>query len=366
MTSTVMEAGGLVLPYVEHSPALAAPYDLAAMAAVLGRTSAGAGMNMRAFATVRADGESIRIGRNFFAGERATAHIWDGNLGTTIGDDVTVGRFGLVHACTLGDGVVVAEHATVMDGAEVGPRALIGPGSVVPPRKKLAGGFLYAGHPAAPVREISRAEVAAAAEAIRAGHASALVASDDLPAMAVDAYVGDASPGPLHVLRGRRPAIGRAYVAPTAVVAGDVQLADDAGIYFGCVVVADGARIAIGQRTNVQDNTFLVTDAAHGDLVVGENVTFGHNVRMGAGRIEDDALIGMASRVGHGVVVERGACIAAGAWVEPGTVVQAGWIWAGRPARPFREVKPGERAAFAEGVAVYVRYGRAYLAQAAR
>lgn len=365
MTSAVTEAErGFVLPYVEHAPALAAPYDLAPMAAALGRTSAGSGLTMRAFATVRADGESIRIGRNFFAGERATAHIWDANLGTTIGDDVTVGRFGLVHACTLADGVVVAEHATVMDGAQVGPHALIGPGSVVPPRKQLAGGWLYAGHPAAPVREIARDELAAAAAAIRAGCPSTLVASDDLPPMGVDAYVGDAVHGPLHVLRGRRPAIGRAYVAPTAVVAGDVQLADDAGIYFGCVVVADGARITIGRRTNVQDNTFLVTDAMHGDLVVGENVTFGHNVRMGAGRIEDDALIGMASRVDHGVVVERGACVAAGAWVEAGTVVKAGWIWAGRPARPFREVKAGERAAFAEGVAVYVRYGAEYLAQA--
>jgi carbonic anhydrase/acetyltransferase-like protein (isoleucine patch superfamily) len=365
MTTLDVEAAhGFVLPYAEHAPTLAAPFGLAPMAAVAGRTTAGPGLAMGAYATVRADGESIRIGRNFFAGERATAHIWDSHLGTTIGDDVTVGRFGLVHACTLADGVVIGEHATVMDGAEVGPFALIGPGSVVPPRKKLAGGWLYAGHPAAPVREISRAEVAAVAAAIRAGRASALASSDDLPPMDVAGFIGDApARGPLHAVQGRTPAIGRAFVAPTAVVAGDVQLADDAGIYFGCVVVARGARITIGRRTNVQDNTFLVTDFAHGDLVVGENVTFGHNVRMGAGRIEDDALIGMAARVDHGVVVERGACIAAGAWVEAGTVVNAGWIWAGRPARPFREVRPGERAAFAEGVDVYVRYGAVYLAQ---
>lgn len=364
MTGPVGDDAGRVLPYGEHHPVLGAPFELAAMAAVIGRTSAGPGLALRAFATVRADGESIRIGRRFFAGERATAHIWDGNLGTTIGDDVTVGRFGLVHACTLAEGVVVAEHATVMDGADVGPYALIGPGSVVPPRKKLAGGWWYAGHPAAPVREISRDEVAAAAEAIRAGRPSVLVASDELPPLRREDYVGAIASGPLHALRGRTPAVARGYVAPTAVVAGDVALADDAGIYFGCVVVGDGARIVLGRRTNVQDNTFLVTDAAHGDLVVGENVTFGHNVRMGAGRIEDDALIGMASRVEHGVIVERGGCIAAGAWVEAGTVVRAGWIWAGRPARAFREVKPGERAAFAEGAAVYVRYGAVYRAQA--
>lgn len=352
------------LDYAEFSPALDSPYDLAPSAAAIGRTTAGPHLTLRACATLRADGEWVRLGRNVFADERATAHIWDSNLGATIGHDVTIGRFGLVHACTIGDGVVVGEGATVMDAAEVGPFALLGPGSLVPPRKKLAGGWLYAGHPAAPVREITPDEVAAAAADLRAGRRSPLASSDDLPPL--HAAIEGATPGtgPLRSFDGRSPTIARAYVAPTAIVCGDVHLADDAGIYFGCVVTAGGARISIGRRTNVQDNTFLVTDARHGDLVVGQNVTFGHNVRMGAGRVEDDALVGMASRVGHGVIVERGACIAAGAWVEPGTVVKAGWIWAGRPARAFREVKPGERVEFARGADVYVRYGGIYMAQA--
>ena len=70
----------------------------------------------------------------------------------------------------------------------------------------------------------------------------------------------------------------------------------------------------------------------------------------------------MASRVGDGVIVEDGGCIAAGAWVAPGTVVRAGWIWAGRPARSFRQVTPEERAQFARGRDVYVGYGAAYRA----
>ncbi|MGA8030848.1 MAG: hypothetical protein WCB48_00515, partial [Casimicrobiaceae bacterium] len=60
------------------------------------------------------------------------------------------------------------------------------------------------------------------------------------------------------------------------------------------------------------------------------------------------------------VVVEAGACIAAGAWVDPGTVVPAGWIWAGRPARTFREIKDSERREFARAGEVYVRYASAY------
>jgi carbonic anhydrase/acetyltransferase-like protein (isoleucine patch superfamily) len=94
--------------------------------------------------------------------------------------------------------------------------------------------------------------------------------------------------------------------------------------------------------------------------VLGVGVTIGHNVELGSGMIEDDALIGMGSRVGDRVVVERGACIGAGAWVEPGTVVPAGWIWAGRPARPFRELKPAERAEFARARDIYVTYSTEY------
>jgi carbonic anhydrase/acetyltransferase-like protein (isoleucine patch superfamily) len=81
---------------------------------------------------------------------------------------------------------------------------------------------------------------------------------------------------------------------------------------------------------------------------------------MGAGRFGEDCLVGMLSRVADGVVVERSGCIAAGAWVEPGTVVSAGWIWAGRPARPFRELRPAERIEFARGRDVYVGYGATY------
>jgi carbonic anhydrase/acetyltransferase-like protein (isoleucine patch superfamily) len=351
--------------YLEFRPDLGAPSDLAPMSAVAGRTTAGAGLLARPFATLRADGAPITVGRNAYFGERSTVHIAHETLPAILGDDVTVGRFGLVHACTLGHGVVVADGATVMDGAAVGAHALVGPGALVPPRKSLAGGWLYEGNPATPVRELARDEVAAAAQAIRTGMPHALATHDDLPPLDMAPFVPEGPfEGVLHALHGRAPRVGRAFVAPTAVVVGDVVVGDDAGIYFGCAVAAGGARIVIGERSNVQDNSILATDAARGDLVLGRGVTIGHNVRMGSGRIGDGALVGMASKVGDGVVVEDGACIAAGAHVEPGTVVEAGWIWAGRPARAFRPLKDAEREAFAKGVAIYVDYGAAFRAVA--
>ena len=69
-------------------------------------------------------------------------------------------------------------------------------------------------------------------------------------------------------LSGRAPRLARAYVAPTAIVAGDVEIADDASVFFGCAVIAGDGRIVIGSRTNVQDNSILATDRARGDLTL--------------------------------------------------------------------------------------------------
>lgn len=356
----------MLIPYREFAPALTAPFDLAAAAAAIGRTAAGPRLTLRAYATLRADGESIRVGADAWFGERSTVHIADGALGTLIGDEVTVGRYAIVHACTVGHGVVVADAAVVMDAATVGPHALIAPGALVPPRKTLAGGFVYEGNPAQPTRTIASAELAAAAGALRRGEPVAGFAPVALPPLDVAPSSVPLEGGTdlRNAHAGRAPGIGRAYVAPTSALVGDVTLAEDAGVYFGCVLDAGDARIVVGACSNIQDNSLLITDRARGDLIIGKRVTFGHNVRLSSGEIGDEALIGMMSSVGAGVVVERGGCIAAGAWAEPGTVVRAGWIWAGRPARALRELRSSERELFARGVDVYVDYGRAYLAAA--
>ena len=354
----------LILDYLEFSPAIGPDAALAGRGAIIGRSTVGAHPVLAAYATLRADGESIRVGATAWFGEHATVHIADSMLGAVIGDDVTVGRYGLVHACTLGDGVVVGESSVVMDGASVGPQALIAADSVVPPRKQLPGGFVYAGHPAQPLREIEPAELATIARDLRAGVVAQSLASTRLPAWAEVVGRVVAGPGPLRRQEGAMPRIARAFIAPTSIVAGAVDVADDSSVFFGCAVAAGDGRIVIGPRSNVQDNSILATDRRRGDLVIGAGVTIGHNVEIGSAVIGDGVLIGMGARLGDEVVVEAGACIAGGAWVERGTVVPAGWIWAGRPARPFREIKDSERREFARAGEVYVGYASAYRADA--
>jgi carbonic anhydrase/acetyltransferase-like protein (isoleucine patch superfamily) len=351
---------GLILDYRDYTPATGAGLAIAGHAAVIGRSRTGERMSLGDYATVRADGENVAIGANAWLGAHATVHIADQIRGAVLGDDITVGRYGVVHACTLGDGVVVGESAVVMDFATVGAHSLIAADAVVPPRKVLDGGFVYAGHPARPVRNIDREELAHIAHAVRSGKPLPEITSARLPRWSDVVEPLPREGGSLRALHGRAPRIGRAYVAATAIVAGDVDVADDASVFFGCAVCAGDGRIVIGPRTNVQDNCILATDRARGDLVLGAGVTIGHNVAMGSGRVADEALIGMGSRLGDGVVVEQGGCIGAGAWVEPGTVVGAGWIWAGRPARAFRELKPEERGEFARARDIYVGYSADY------
>ena len=340
----------MLVRYRVHTPKLAEPATMGAHAVVAGRTTAGPCLVLEDYATVRADGEVIRLGANVFLGVRATVHIADSVYPAIVGDDVSVGRFGLVHACTLGDGVVVGDAATVMDGAVVGAQALILPGAVVPPRKPLEGGLVYAGSPAKPQRALEPGELARWHEAIRTRRSPAPSPATDLPA--------DAPPLPLAAPRFERSAA--TFVAATARCGGAIELADDASIYFACVVDAGDARIVLGRRANIQDNSVLTASRARGDLVIGDDVTVGHNVRMGAARIGDRALVGMSAIVGDDVVVEADACVGAGAFVEPGTRVPSGWIVAGRPARPFRELKPAEREGFADIVTVYASYSEAY------
>jgi len=351
------------LRYLDYQPVLGEEAAIADTAAVIGRMAAGSGLTLRAYATLRADGERIRVGDDVHFAEHATAHIVDGRIGTTLGSEVTVGRYAVVHGCTLAGRVVVGEGAAVMDGASVGANAVIAADSIVSPGKRLAGGWLYQGVPAQPMREVSAAEVAAIGDSIRAGDPLPLVRSGVLPPLCGEPPASSDRETAAQSSAARSPS---SYVAPTARLSGDVRLEDDAGVYWACVVDASDGHIVIGPRSNVQDNSFLLTGKARGDLVLGAGVTVGHNVQMGAGSFGDDCLVGMLSRVADGVVVEPGGCVAAGAWVEAGSRIKAGWIWAGRPAQPFRELRAAERAEFARGRDIYVEYGTAYRAASPR
>ncbi|MFG3054151.1 gamma carbonic anhydrase family protein [Kitasatospora sp. NPDC048239] len=134
-----------------------------------------------------------------------------------------------------------------------------------------------------------------------------------------------------------------AFVAPNAVVVGDVTVGAGAGIWYGAVLRGDAESIAVGAGSNIQDNCTLHADLGF-PLVVGERISVGHNAVLHGCVIEDDVLVGMNSTVLNGARIGAGSLVAAGAVVPQGMQVPPGSLVAGVPAKVRRELTEEERA----------------------
>jgi len=145
-----------------------------------------------------------------------------------------------------------------------------------------------------------------------------------------------------------------AYVAPGAVLLGDVTLAEEASVWFNCVLRGDVHSISIGKRTNVQDLTLCHGMLGKFPVVVGDDVTVGHCAILHGCVIEDGCLIGMGARVLNGAVVGAGSIIAAGSVVREGMKIPRRSLVAGVPAKVKKEL--GE-----EDVELIKMYGGNYL-----
>ena len=147
-----------------------------------------------------------------------------------------------------------------------------------------------------------------------------------------------------------------AFLADTAVVAGDVELADGVSVWFGSVIRSEHARVTIGADTNVQDLTAIHTDAA-APVTIGERVTIGHRCVIHGCSLGDDVLVGMGAVVMNGAEVGEGALIAAGAVVTEGTEIPAMSLAVGVPAKVIdRPVPPIPRANVAGYLDLAARY----------
>ena len=161
--------------------------------------------------------------------------------------------------------------------------------------------------------------------------------------------------------KGFVPKVARsAFIAANATLVGDVEIGENASIWFGVILRGDGPGIRIGENSNLQDGT-VVHVAARGLMtVVGRNVTVGHKALLHACEVQDGAFIGMNSTVLDGAVVESEAMVAAGALVTPGKVVRRGELWAGNPARKLRDLTEKDFETFRRIAAGYVELARSY------
>ena len=151
-----------------------------------------------------------------------------------------------------------------------------------------------------------------------------------------------------------------AFVAPGAVVVGDVTLGARSGIWFNAVLRGDIDRIVVGEDTNVQDNSVVHTDEGSPALI-GARVTVGHGAVIHGCTIEDDCLVGMGAIVLTGARIGAGSLVAAGALVRERQVVPPGSIVVGMPGKVAAPVTDEHRAGMRRGWEHYVALARSFM-----
>lgn len=152
---------------------------------------------------------------------------------------------------------------------------------------------------------------------------------------------------------GRTPQIDpTAFVAAGARVLGGVTLAEGSSVWYNAVLRADGDTITVGRGSNLQDSVSVHVD--HGaPVVIGENVSVGHNAVVHGCTIEDGSLIGMGAVVLNGARIGAGSLVAGGAVVLEGADIPPGSLVAGVPAKVRRELTDEEREGLLRNARVY-------------
>jgi carbonic anhydrase/acetyltransferase-like protein (isoleucine patch superfamily) len=153
-------------------------------------------------------------------------------------------------------------------------------------------------------------------------------------------------------LAGKRPKVHPdAYIAPTAVLIGDVEVGANASIWFGAVLRGDEAPIKVGEGANVQDNAVLHVST---DLptVIERDATVGHSAQLEGCVVEEGALVGMGATMLQRSRLGAGAVLAAGGLLQEGQEVPPGYLAAGVPA----EVKKQLGGSSGEWVAIAAKH----------
>jgi carbonic anhydrase/acetyltransferase-like protein (isoleucine patch superfamily) len=150
-----------------------------------------------------------------------------------------------------------------------------------------------------------------------------------------------------------------AWVADSAQIMGNVELAEDASIWFGAVVRGDTEVIRIGDRSNIQDGSVLHADIGK-PLTIGNDVTVGHKVMLHGCTIGDGSLIGIGAVVLNGAKIGKGCIVGAGSLVTEGKEFPDGSMIIGSPAKVVRELTAEQQQGLVMSAVHYVENARRF------
>jgi carbonic anhydrase/acetyltransferase-like protein (isoleucine patch superfamily) len=127
------------------------------------------------------------------------------------------------------------------------------------------------------------------------------------------------------------------FIAPGAMVIGDVTIGEESSVWFNCVLRGDIDRIEVGARTNIQDGTVVHLDKGF-PTRIGNDVTVGHGAIVHGCTVGDGAMIGMGAILLSGAKIGERAVVAAGALVREGQEIPPDKVAVGVPAKVIRDV----------------------------
>lgn len=149
------------------------------------------------------------------------------------------------------------------------------------------------------------------------------------------------------------PDAGRYWVAPDAVVLGNVQLGDEASVWFGAVLRGDNELIAVGEGSNIQDLSIIHTDLGF-PATIGADCTIGHRAILHGCTVGDNSLIGMGAIVLNGAVIGRNCLIGAGTLIPERKLIPNNSLVVGVPGKVVRELDQAAIAGLTLSAAGYV------------
>lgn len=173
---------------------------------------------------------------------------------------------------------------------------------------------------------------------------------------------------PINAYKGITPTLGnKVFIEDSAVLYGEIHLADDVSIWPLVAARGDVNHIDIGTRTNIQDGTILhvTRKSSHNPagfpLIIGSDVTVGHQCMLHGCTLGDRILVGMGSVIMDGVIVEDDVFIGAGSVVPPNKTLKSGYLYVGNPIKQIRELNQGERDFLSQSAINYVILKDEYL-----
>jgi carbonic anhydrase/acetyltransferase-like protein (isoleucine patch superfamily) len=151
------------------------------------------------------------------------------------------------------------------------------------------------------------------------------------------------------------------WLAPSAIVVGDVTLAEECGVWFNASLRGDTEAITIGPRTNIQEGAIFHADPGF-PVVLGADVTIGHGAIVHGARIGNQAVIGMRATLLNGAEIGAQSLVGAGALVTEGKQFPSGVLILGSPAKVVRDLTPEEIERNQRAAAIYVQRAKAFRA----